>query len=106
MTTPFEWGDELPKLSGSRVDLRWVTQQDAPAILTVFGDSDVMKYWSSPPLTSLAAAAVQKTAAVSKAPCTGYHATMPRLPKSGFMIDYSQLLTLKKLKKVKIIKTI
>jgi [ribosomal protein S5]-alanine N-acetyltransferase len=49
----FEWGNELPRLSGRRVDLRWLTLQDAPAMLAIFGDPEVMKFWSAPPLQSL-----------------------------------------------------
>lgn len=56
MNTSFEWGDELPRLSGKRLDLRWLTTDDAPALLRIFGDSEVMRYWSSPPLRDLAAA--------------------------------------------------
>ena len=56
MTSSFEWGDELPRLAGRRLDLRKITRQDAPEILTIFGDSEVMKFWSSPPLEDLAAA--------------------------------------------------
>lgn len=52
----FEWSHELPRLSGSRMELRCLTQQDAPAILAIFGDSEVMRFWSSPPLLNLAAA--------------------------------------------------
>jgi ribosomal-protein-alanine N-acetyltransferase len=54
--TAFDWGDKLPRLSGRRLDLRWLTQEDAPAILSVFGDSEVMRFWSSPPLQDLVAA--------------------------------------------------
>lgn len=56
MTVSFEWGDELPRLSGRRIDLRWLTHDDTPALLRIFGDSEVMRYWSSPPLVDLAAA--------------------------------------------------
>ena len=49
----FEWGHELPRLSGCRLDLRWITQQDAPEILAIFGDSEVMRFWSTPPLRNL-----------------------------------------------------
>jgi RimJ/RimL family protein N-acetyltransferase len=56
MTLTFEWGDELPRLAGHRLELRGLTRQDAPAILAVFGDAEVTKYWSSPPLQDLAAA--------------------------------------------------
>ncbi|HJR60161.1 MAG TPA: GNAT family N-acetyltransferase [Vicinamibacterales bacterium] len=50
------WGEKLPRLSGRRVDLRWLTAEDAPALLQVFGDVEVMRFWSSPPLEDLAAA--------------------------------------------------
>lgn len=53
----FEWGYELPRLCGRRLDLRRLTQHDAPAILAIFGNSEVMRFWSSPPLRNLAAAA-------------------------------------------------
>lgn len=56
MMPSFEWGRELPRIPGPRVDLRWLTQQDAPALLAVFGDPEVMKFWSSPPLQDLAEA--------------------------------------------------
>src|SRR5687768_6460169 len=56
MTDAFAWGGELPRLSGGRVDLRWLTVEDAPALLRVFGDVEVMQFWSSPPLEDLAAA--------------------------------------------------
>lgn len=52
----FDWGAELPRLSGRRLDLRWLTQEDATFILSIFGDPEVMRFWSSPPLRDLAAA--------------------------------------------------
>ena len=52
----FDWGQKLPRLSGSRLDLRWLTREDAASILSVFGDPEVMKFWSSPPLSDLEAA--------------------------------------------------
>jgi RimJ/RimL family protein N-acetyltransferase len=56
MVSSFEWGRELPTLAGRRVDLRWLTRQDAPALLAVFGDPEVMRFWTSPPLENLAGA--------------------------------------------------
>jgi RimJ/RimL family protein N-acetyltransferase len=53
MMFTFDWGDELPKLTGHRVELRWLTRHDAPAILAIFGDAEVVRYWSTPPLRSL-----------------------------------------------------
>jgi RimJ/RimL family protein N-acetyltransferase len=52
----FEWGDELPTLPGRRVDLRRLELDDAPAIFSIFGDPEVMRFWSSPALPDLAAA--------------------------------------------------
>ena len=53
---PFEWGNELPTLPARRLDLRWITHDDGPAILSIFGDPRVMQYWSSPRLQDLASA--------------------------------------------------
>ena len=52
----YTWGDRLPRLSGERVELRHLTEADAPALLAVFGDPEVMRFWSSPPLAGLGAA--------------------------------------------------
>lgn len=52
----FDWGDALPRVSGPTLDLRWLDQQDAPALLEIFGDPAVTRYWSSPPLPDLSAA--------------------------------------------------
>lgn len=56
MTSSFTWGDELPTLPGRKVELRPLTDQDAPALLAIFGDPEVMRFWSSPPLRDLGAA--------------------------------------------------
>lgn len=53
MKPSFDWGQELPRLRGRRVDLTWLTEKDSPAIFTIFGDPEVMRFWSSPPLASL-----------------------------------------------------
>lgn len=42
-----DWGDQLPTLSGTRLELRWLTEQDRDAMFAVFSDPEVMKYWSS-----------------------------------------------------------
>ena len=55
-TGSFEWGDELPRLAGRRIALQSLTAADAPEILAIFGDVEVMEYWSSPPLPDLDAA--------------------------------------------------
>ena len=46
----FQWGDELPRLEGSRVALRGLGDADVPALLAIFGDPEVMRFWSSGPL--------------------------------------------------------
>ena len=56
MSDEFEWGDELPTLSGDKLHLRWITHRDSPQILSVFGDPEVIEYWSSPALENLEAA--------------------------------------------------
>lgn len=53
----FAWGDHVPRLSGERVVLRPVDESDAAALLATFGDPEVVRYWSRPPLPDLAAAA-------------------------------------------------
>jgi RimJ/RimL family protein N-acetyltransferase len=53
MVASFDWGQELPRLLGERVDLRGLTRQDSPGIFAIFGDSEVMEFWSSPPLRNL-----------------------------------------------------
>lgn len=53
MTEDFDWGNELPTLIAGRVELRWPTLEDAPALLQVFGDPEVMRYWSRAPFPDL-----------------------------------------------------
>jgi ribosomal-protein-alanine N-acetyltransferase len=53
MKPPFVWGAELPRLPGSQVELRALTVDDAPALLQIFGDPEVMRFWSSPAWTEL-----------------------------------------------------
>ena len=48
--------DRLPTLATERLELRWLTPDDAPALLAVFGDPAVCRYWSRPPLPDLVAA--------------------------------------------------
>ena len=52
----FEWGDDLPRLTGPRLHFRSLRAADAPAILATFGDPEVMRFWSSPPLRDLSEA--------------------------------------------------
>ncbi|MES1164718.1 MAG: GNAT family N-acetyltransferase [Verrucomicrobiota bacterium] len=46
----------MPRLGGGRIALRPVDEADAPAILSVFGDPEVVRYWSRAALPDLAAA--------------------------------------------------
>ena len=56
MTAPYAWRDRLPLLETPRLRLRATTPEDAPALLRIFGDPEVMRYWSAPPMADLAAA--------------------------------------------------
>jgi ribosomal-protein-alanine N-acetyltransferase len=42
----------FPRLQGKRVCLRAPVAEDADAVFALFGDPDVMRYWSRPPMTS------------------------------------------------------
>ncbi|QQS41351.1 MAG: GNAT family N-acetyltransferase [Acidobacteriota bacterium] len=44
----FEWGDELPRLEGERLVLRQMRESDAEDVFAIFGDDEVIRYWSSP----------------------------------------------------------
>jgi ribosomal-protein-alanine N-acetyltransferase len=46
----------LPTLVTERLALRWLTPADVPALYEIFSDPEVTRYWSSPPLSDLAAA--------------------------------------------------
>lgn len=43
-------------LTTARLTLRWLTEADVPALFAIFSDPAVMRYWSTPPLTEVAAA--------------------------------------------------
>lgn len=49
--------DRLPTITAARVTLRWLTDGDVPALYETFSDPEAMRYWSSPPLSGLDAAA-------------------------------------------------
>jgi RimJ/RimL family protein N-acetyltransferase len=53
---PFDWGESLPVLESARLRLRMLRDEDVPALFEIFGDSEVMRYWSSPALTDKAGA--------------------------------------------------
>jgi len=46
----------FPRLQGKRVCLRAPTPDDADALFALFADSEVMRYWSRPPMTARAEA--------------------------------------------------
>lgn len=48
--------DGFPLLQGPRVRLRGPRDDDAPALFGLFGDAQVMRYWSRPPMRDLAEA--------------------------------------------------
>jgi [ribosomal protein S5]-alanine N-acetyltransferase len=47
-------GPTLPTLAAERVVLRWLTDDDVPALYRIFSDPQVMRYWSHGPFTGLA----------------------------------------------------
>lgn len=46
----------LPDIPAERVNLRWLTDADLPALYAVFSNPDVMRYWSSEPMRAQAEA--------------------------------------------------
>lgn len=56
MQPPYAWAERLPTLESERLRLRWLTEDDAPALLEVFGDPRVIRWWSSPLMEDLDAA--------------------------------------------------
>jgi len=46
----------MPRIDADRVRLRALAEADLPALFEVFGDAEVMRYWSSPPLADIARA--------------------------------------------------
>jgi len=52
----FDWGDELPTLHGDGVTLRALDEGDVDSLFEIFGDAEVMRYWSRAPYASLAEA--------------------------------------------------
>ena len=52
----FDWGAALPILEGPRLRLRPLGDDDVPALFEIFGDEQVMRYWSSSALKDIAGA--------------------------------------------------
>lgn len=42
-------GAQLPEIQAKRLRLRWLTDDDVDDVFAVFGDPEVMRYWSCPP---------------------------------------------------------
>lgn len=49
-------GERLPTLDAARLRLRWLESRDVPALFRIFSDTEVMAYWSRPPMLELAEA--------------------------------------------------
>jgi RimJ/RimL family protein N-acetyltransferase len=43
----------LPTIATERLALRWLAEDDIPALFAVFSHPEVMRYWSSPPMKEL-----------------------------------------------------
>lgn len=48
----------LPTINADRVRLRWMSETDIDALYTIFSNVEVMRYWSSPPISDRNAAAL------------------------------------------------
>lgn len=53
MAQRFVDGETLPTLDGNGVKLRWLVETDVPALLAIFGNDEVIRYWGSPRIESL-----------------------------------------------------
>jgi [ribosomal protein S5]-alanine N-acetyltransferase len=49
---------KLPTINTERVCLRWMSEADIDALYTIFSNVEVMRYWSSPPISDRKAAAL------------------------------------------------
>ena len=46
----------FPTITTARLSLRWISTDDVDALFRIFGNSEVMRYWSTPPLANREAA--------------------------------------------------
>lgn len=53
----FNLGTHLPTLKAQRVHLRWLRDEDVPALFAVFGDPNVTRYWGHRVMPDVKAAA-------------------------------------------------
>lgn len=51
-----DW-DRLPTVEASRLILRWIGEEDVDSLYDIFSNPEVMRYWSTSPLTDKSAAA-------------------------------------------------
>ena len=51
--------DRLPTLTSERLRLRWLDEDDAPAIFEIFSHPEIVRYWSTPAYADLAEALAQ-----------------------------------------------
>src|SRR4030095_1078152 len=52
----FNLGTTLPTIPARRVQLRWLTDKDVPALFTIFSDPDITRYWGHSGLAEVSAA--------------------------------------------------
>ena len=53
--TLMDW-ERLPTINTSRLALRWISGDDVDDFYAIYSNPEVMRYWSTPPLTDRAAA--------------------------------------------------
>lgn len=53
MTVLLPDSDRLPTIEATRVSLRWLEDEDVPALFEIFSDPEVMRYWSSLPMREM-----------------------------------------------------
>ena len=46
----------LPTINANRVSLRWISEEDVDALYRIFSNTEVMRYWGTPPLADRNAA--------------------------------------------------
>lgn len=45
-----DW-NRLPTIDADRISLRWISSDDLDALYSIFSNAEVMRYWSTPPLS-------------------------------------------------------
>lgn len=49
-------GEQLPTVNAERVALRWLVEEDVPALFDIFSHPEVMEFWSTTPFEDIAKA--------------------------------------------------